>query len=83
MGAVHVGIGHNDNLAVPQLREVEVLPNAGAQGHHHRHQLLVGVHLVQPCLLHVEHLAPQGEDGLELPVRPPLAEPPAESPSTM
>ena len=72
MGAVHVGIGHDDDFAVAQLGEVKVLPNAGAQGHHHGHQLFVGVDLVQPCLLHVEHLAPQGQDGLELPVPPAL-----------
>ena len=28
-------------------------------------ELVVSVDLVRPGLLHVEHLAPQGEDGLE------------------
>ena len=64
MGAVHVGIGHDDHLVVAQLALVKLLPQAGPQGGDHRGELVVAVHLVRPGLLHVEHLAPQGEDGL-------------------
>ena len=32
MGAVHVGVGHDDNLLVAQLSFVEFIANAAAQG---------------------------------------------------
>ena len=64
VGAVHVGVGHNDHLVVAQLALVKLLPQAGAQGGDDGGELVVAVHLVRPGLLHVEHLAPQGEDGL-------------------
>ena len=65
MGAVHVGIGHDDDLVVPQLVQVKFLPDAGAQRRDHRLELVVAVYLVGSGLLHVQHLAPQGEDGLK------------------
>ena len=84
MAAVHIGIGHDDDLAVPQLLNIELLADAAAQSRDHRHQLVVAVDLVQPGLLHVEHLAPQGKDGLEPAVPSHLgASRRPESPSTM
>ena len=65
VGAVHIGIGHDDDLVVAQLARVELVPDAGAQGGDDGLELVVAVDLVGPGLLHVEHLAPQGEDGLE------------------
>ena len=65
MAAVHIGIGHDDHLVIAELVKVELLADAGAQGGNDRLELVVAVDLVGPGLLHVEHLAPQGEDSLE------------------
>ena len=65
MGTVHVGIGHDDDLVVAQLVNIELLAYAGAQAHHQGIELVVAVDLVRPGLLHVEHLAPHGQNGLE------------------
>ena len=83
MGAVHVGIGHDDDLVIAQLVQVEVVPDARAQSGDDRGQLIVAVYLVRPGLLHVKHLAPQGRMAWKRLSRPWVAEPPAESPSTM
>ena len=32
VGAVHVGIGHDDDLVIAQLVQVELVPDAGPQG---------------------------------------------------
>ena len=65
MAAVHIGICHDDDLVVAQLLHVELIPDARPQGGDHGLELVVAIHLVHPGLLHVQHLAPQGEDGLE------------------
>ena len=65
MGAVHIGIGHDDDLVVPQLGGVKFIADTGAQGGNDRLKFVVAVHLVRPGLFHVQHLAPQGKDGLE------------------
>ncbi len=66
MGAVHVRVGHDDDLVVAQLREVEVVAaDAGAEGGDERADLLGGEHLVEAGALHVEDLAAQGQHRLE------------------
>ena len=65
MGAVHIGIGHDDDLVIPELFNVEFVPDARAQRHDQGIQLVVAVDLIRPGFFHVEHLAPHGEDGLE------------------
>ena len=64
MRAVHIRISHNHDLVVAQLGNVKVLADAGAQRGHHRHQLFVAVNLVQPCLFHIQHFTPKGQNGL-------------------
>ena len=71
MGAVHIGIGHDDDLVIPEPVQIELIPDARAQGRDDGLELVVAVDLVCPGLLHVQHLAPQGENGLE-PGIPPL-----------
>ena len=68
MRAVHVGVCHDNYAVIAELGTVEGLFNAGAQGCYQRPYLFVSEHLVGAGLLHVEDLALQGEDGLELPV---------------
>ena len=60
MGAVHIGIGHDDDLVIPKLCRVKLISDAGAQGGDDGLELVVAVDLVRSRLLHVEHLAPQG-----------------------
>src|SRR2546422_883215 len=64
--AVHVGVGHDDDLVIPRVLDLEVLAHAGADGGDHGPDLLVGEDLVDPGFLYVEDLAAQWQDGLEL-----------------
>ncbi|CAN4006120.1 hypothetical protein BFDFBN_BFDFBN_05965, partial [Dysosmobacter welbionis] len=58
MGAVHIGIGHDDDLVIPEPVQIELIPDARAQGRDDGLELVVAVDLVCPGLLHVQHLAP-------------------------
>src|SRR5690606_26951922 len=77
--AVHVGVGHQDDLVVAQALEVELAAaavavavhaggQAGAQRSDDVLDLLVVEDLVEAGLLDVEDLAAQREDGLEVAV---------------
>ena len=67
--SVHVGVGHQDDLAVAQLGRIEVvLADAAAQRRDHGADFFVAQHLVVAGLLHVEDLALERQDGLELAV---------------
>ncbi len=78
--AVHVGIGHDDDAVVAKLVHVEIvravlagavgarLADAGAQGGDERQDFVGGEQLLVARLLHVQDLAAQRQDGLELPV---------------
>src|SRR3989441_538842 len=68
-GAVHVGVGHQDDLVVAQLREVAVVrADAGAHGRDEQPDFVVGQDLVVARLLRVDDLAAQGQHGLRLAV---------------
>ena len=62
---VDVGIGHDDYLVVSELIDVKLVADARAQRGYDGCKLIVAVDLVRARLFDVEHLAPQGEDGLE------------------
>ena len=66
--AVDVGVGHDDDLAVAALGEIDLLADARADGGDDAADFLVGQHLVLAGLVGVDDLAAQGEDGLELAV---------------
>jgi hypothetical protein len=67
VAAVDVGVGHDDDLAVAQLLEAELLlADPGADRADQRPDLVVLEHLVDARLLDVEDLALEGEDRLEL-----------------
>ena len=73
MGTVDVGIGHDDNAVIAQLREVGLLgifvgANGNAQGTENVYHRVALKHLVVHCLLHVKNLSAQGQDGLEVSV---------------
>ena len=61
---IDIGIGHDEHFIIPQLGDIEFLADAAAQCQHNGHQLIVAVDTVRTGLFHVQHLAPQGEDGL-------------------
>ncbi len=66
--AVHVRVGHQDDLVVAHLFGVEMpvalRADARAQGGDQQPDILVVEHLVQAGLLHVQGLAKEREDGL-------------------
>jgi len=79
MRAVHVGVGHDDDTAITQAREVEgafVLflvfargdADAGADGRDEGLDLGVLQHLIEARFFHVDDLALDREDRLETPV---------------
>src|SRR5918995_1655565 len=70
MASVHVGVGHDHDLVVAGLLDVEGLPHAGAYSGDHGLYLDVGEDLVHVGLLDVEYLAPQRQYGLEIPLPP-------------
>ena len=64
VGAVDIGVGHDDDLVVARLLDVELLADAGSDGGDQRADLLVREHLVDAVLLDVDDLAAQREDRL-------------------
>ena len=65
MGAVHVGVGHDDDLVVAQLVGIELLaPDAGAQRGDQGGDFLARQHLVEARALDVEDLAAQRQHRL-------------------
>ena len=72
VASVHVGIRHEDDLVVAQLRDVKViavaLGEAAAEGVDHGLDLRVGQDLVHGGFLHVEDLSADRQDRLELAV---------------
>ena len=72
MAAVHVGVGHDDDLAVAQVgqhlfRRIQRV-GVDAQGHRHVVHFVVAENLALGHFPGVQHLAAQGQDGLELPL---------------
>src|SRR5208282_2346449 len=66
MRAVHIGVGHEDDLAVPQLGSVEIFcTDARSQCGDHGADFFVTEHLVVACLLYVQDLALKRQDLLE------------------
>ena len=69
MGAVDVGVRHDDDLVVAQLVDVELLAaDAGAERGDQRADLLAAQHLVEARALDVEDLAAQRQHRLEFAV---------------
>ena len=64
--AVDVGVGHQDDLAVAELGEVEVVfADAAAERRDHGADFFVAEHLVVAGFFDVEDLALERQDGLE------------------
>ena len=66
MRAVHVGVGHQDDLAVTQLRNIEIVfADAGAERRNHGADFFVAQHLVVTRLLDVQDFSLERQDRLE------------------
>ena len=66
MRTVDIGIRHDDYLVVSELCLIELVTDTCAQSHYYRLKLLIGINLVDSCLLNVEHLTPERENSLIL-----------------
>ena len=64
MRSVHVGIGHDNDLVIPELCYVKILGNSRSKGCYHIFDFLGIKYPVKPCLFHVEYFAPQRKHGL-------------------
>ena len=61
---IHVRIGHQDDLVIAELLQIELVRDAGSQRRDHGADLLVGQHLVVAGLFDVQDLALQWQDRL-------------------
>jgi hypothetical protein len=71
MGAVHVGVRHDDDFVIPGFGGIEAthrfiaLADPRATGRDQRPDFLVGKHLIEPRFLRVNKFSAQRQDGLE------------------
>lgn len=83
MGTIGVGVGHEDDLAITGLVEVEGLARPGTNDLDDRGALGVLEHGTEISLLHIENLAAYRKQSLVLGVTSHVGRSEAESPSTM
>src|SRR5690606_13138028 len=72
VAAVHVGVGHQNDLVVAELRQVEttVVVDAAAQRRNQGRYFLRREHAIEPRALHVQDLALQRQNRLKMPIAP-------------
>ena len=70
MRAIDVGVGHDDDLVVAQLFQVEIVANARAHRLDERAHFLGRQHPVEPRALDVQYLALQWQDRLIVAIAP-------------
>ena len=72
MSAVHIRIGHDNDLVIAKLADIEIisvaLGKAATEGVDHGFDLCVGQNLVNACLFHVQNLTTDGKNSLEITV---------------
>ena len=80
MGTVHVGIGHDDDLVIPQLADIKVISisfgKSAAKCIDHRLDLCIRQHFIDTCFFHVQDLTTDWKDCLEHTVSGCLRRPP-------
>ena len=64
MCAVDIGIRHDDDLMITQLRDIEILVDARSERRDDGRELIVADDLVESRLFDVQHFAPQRENRL-------------------
>ena len=67
MGAIHIGIRHDDDFVVAQLGYVKVFMDSGSKCRNHGLNLRIAVNPVHSGFFHVQYLASEGQDGLSGP----------------
>src|SRR5579872_2241977 len=66
VGAIDVGVGHQNDLVIAQLRQIEIVAaDSGTERRDQRADLLRAQHLVEPRTLDIENLAAQRQHRLE------------------
>ena len=65
VGAVDVGIGHDDDLIITAFAQVKFLADARTESGNHGTDFIIGQDLVEAGFFDVDDLAAQGQDGLE------------------
>ena len=65
MGAVHIGVGHDDDAVVSCLGDIDVVPCPGADGGEEGADFQVAQEFFRGGLFGVDEFSPDGEDGLE------------------
>ena len=65
--AVHVGIGHDDDLVIPELGDIEIFVDTGSERGDHGTDLGISQDPVQSCLFHVQDLTAERQDRLCFP----------------
>src|SRR3954453_15591539 len=73
MRAVHIGIGHYDDLVVPRFLDIKDIADPRAERSDDHADFLIGKSLVQPRFLYADNLSFQRKDRLEHPVTPLLS----------
>ena len=66
VGAVDIGVCHDDHLVIPPLAEIGLRSYACTDGRDHTPHLFVGQHLVFPALVGIDDFASQRQDRLIL-----------------
>ena len=64
MGAVHIGIGHNDNLIISQLLDVKIFMNSRSKSGNHCAYLGISIDSVKSGFFYVQNLSSQRKDCL-------------------
>ena len=64
MGSVDVGIGHDDDLVVSQFLDVEFAADVAAERGDHVLDLVRTQDSVEPCLLNIQDLTSERQNGL-------------------
>lgn len=82
MRTVDVGICHNNNLAITCLLQIEVIADTTAEGGNHIADFFTAQHLIKTCLFNIKDFTAAFKVAWKSLLRPCLALPPAESPST-
>src|SRR3989344_2734228 len=68
VGAVHVGVGHDDYLVVSKLGQIKLFGDGCTHGDNESSYLLRRQHFVQPSFFYIENLSSKREDCLGVPV---------------
>ena len=64
MSAIDISICRHDDFVVPGLLNVELIVDTGPDRSDHRLNLVVGQNLVDPALLNIQDLSPEGQHRL-------------------